>query len=71
VNTLGKSLTLYQPYNIGDQSLACDLLEHTLDIKVSIAQTGHMTAVRHPKYIHDSNHTHSLTSIHLGNANLL
>jgi len=31
VNTLGKSLTLYQPYNIGDQSLACNLLEHTLD----------------------------------------
>ena len=64
------TLTLHQPYNIGDQSLASNALKHTLD-KVSIDQTGHSTAFNHCKYSHDSNHTHSLMSICSGNANSL
>jgi len=64
-------LTLYQQYNIGDQSLAC---EHTLDKVLLGFHCPNWIQDCIPKHICDSNHTHSLMSIqseHLGNANLL
>ena len=59
-------LTHYQPYSIGDSSLLLIVYSNIPWIKlcwVSIDQTGHRTALSHPKYVHHSNHTHSLTSI--------
>ena len=61
-----------QPYNIGDQSLPCNLLEHTLHKAMLGFHSPKWKQVSHPKYIRDSNHTHSLMSIRselLGNAN--
>jgi len=62
INYTAYSIAIYQPYSIGDQSLACSLFKHTLHL-ISVPQSAHRTALSHPKYICDCNHTLSLTSM--------